>query len=238
MKTDESDKSARLAMWYRDTPLSLEMMKTLEGEVTSECWRYLFGKYTLSEKKKRPEGEPVNETYGRIGEEFDYLYTNMKDYIDYAHAIDRIYALLPHVAEDILNGKSRIGQKATVLFGRLNFREMSEVLMRLSRENTPVKLIIAEQKALSRKTKRPGRPKLNNNETPRASVKDIPVYNPDAQINALAYTIPSWVNMVERTFSVSDFALISHGSRFRLAEELKRLIDSTSTMMSLIMEEI
>ncbi len=69
MKTDESDKSARLAMWYRDTPLSLEMMKTLEGEVTSECWRYLFGKYTLSEKKKRPEGEPVNETYGRIGEQ-------------------------------------------------------------------------------------------------------------------------------------------------------------------------
>ena len=236
MKTDNIGNSARIAILYRDNPISLEMMKTFEGDVTNECWKYLFGKYCLSEKKKRREDEQIKEIYERIGREFGFVYTNMKDYIDYAHAIDRIHALLPHISEEILNGESRIGQKATILFGRLNLREMSEVLTRLSQEKTPVKLIIAEQKALRTKTKRPGRPKLIKNETPRASVKDNPTYDPDAQINALTYTIPSWVNMVERTFSALDFKKITPHARERLAGELTKLTDVAKTVTALIME--
>lgn len=236
MWSDEKENSADIAMWYRDIPVTLEMLKMLEGKVTKECWKYLLGKMCLAEKNRHLGDERVRNIYERLGLDFGYAYPTMKEFICYAHAIDKIHKLLPDIALGMLNGNSRISHKDTISLAKMDFSEICAVVERVSTENTLTKTIINEQKALRKKPERRGRPKRIPNEPPRVSVKDTPAYDPDAQINALAYTIPSWVSMVERFFAASDFSEITPSARGRLAGELKKLTAAAEMVAALIPE--
>ena len=236
MMSDEKEYSANIAMWYRDIPITSEALRMIEGKVTKECWKYLLGKMCLSEKNKHRSDERARYIYERIGRDFGYACPSMRGIICYANAIDRIYKLLPDVALKILNGNSRISQKNTLVLAKMKFPDICAVMERATNEKTLTKTIINEQKALRKKPERRGRPKRNMDATPRVSVKDTPAYDPDAQINALAYTIPSWVSMIDRVFTASDFNEVSLNALDKLAEEMIKLTATAETVTALLSE--
>lgn len=236
MRTDETGNSANIAMWYRNIPISLGEMKNIEGEVTKECWKYLIGKLYLSEKEKRRSSERVVDILDQLGNAFGYTGASIKNLAIFSCVVDRIIKSLPDIAADILNGKTRLAEKNIYALAKMDFVEINAVMERLENETLSAKIIIEEQKALRTKTKRPSRPKRIIAEVPRASVKDTPAFDPDAQINALAYTVPSWVSMIERAFTSSEFNEISQNARDRLARELHKLTAAAETVATLLSE--
>lgn len=64
------------------------------------------------------------------------------------------------------------------------------------------------------------------------SVKDMPEYDPDAEINSLTLTIPSWVQSLNRTRSTAKFSQITDNGRHRLREELHHLISTADKLRS------
>ena len=234
---DESAGAANIALWYRDIPIRPEDIKGLEGKITKECLRYLIGKMCLTGKKHRSDSELVCDTYARLGEGFGYVNSSLKRLVNYAHAIDRMQKNVPDAATDILNGKIRISLKDTIIVAKMEPHEISNIIQRLSVENTLTTVIINEQIELREKPKKRGRPKRVITEQPRTSVKDIPLYDPNAQVNALIYTIPSWVSAIDRAFSGTDFSHISPDSRRCLIEEMKKLRDAADTIAALMTEE-
>ncbi len=64
------------------------------------------------------------------------------------------------------------------------------------------------------------------------SVKDMPEFDPDAEINSLALTIPSWVQSLKRTRSTAKFSLITDNGRYRLQDELHQLISTADKLRS------
>lgn len=237
MRSDDKGNSAKIAMWYRDIPFTLDELTNIEGKVTKECWKYLIGKMCLTEKSKHSDNERVSDIYERLGRVFGYVYPSLKRLVNYTNAIDRIQRILPDIASDILNGKIRLSLPDTIILSKMEFPEICNIIERLSNEKTLAKIIINEQKALRKKTKRPGRPKRITDEAPRVSIKDTPTHDPDAQTNTLAYTIPSWISMVERTFAASNFNEISLSARNRLVEELNKLTAAAETVTALLQEE-
>jgi hypothetical protein len=160
----------------------------------------------------------------------------MRGIICYANAIDRIHKLLPDIALKILNGNSRISQRNTSVLAKMEFPDICVVMERTANEKTLTKTIIDEQKALRKKPEKRGRPKRNMDEAPRASVKNTPVYDPDALINTLAYTIPSWVRIIDRVFTASDFDEVSPNVRDKLTGEMIKLTTTAETVIALISE--
>jgi hypothetical protein len=221
-------------MWYRDTAFSLEELANIKGRVTKECWKYLVGLICKRESDRRREHEPIHAIYEQMGKVLGYTGKSMVNVVRYSKSIERIQEFLPNIAADILNGKTRLSAKDTIVLAKMDFLEIHTVIERIESENTLVRIIIDEQKALRKKTNRPGRPV---DEAPRASVKDMPPYNPDAQINALAYTIPSWISMAERTVVSSRFSETSSDARDRLLEELTKLASVTKNISLLLMED-
>lgn len=71
----------------------------------------------------------------------------------------------------------------------------------------------------------------------RATVKDTPKYDPDAQVTGLTYTIPSWVSAIERVFMSDNIHMVSKSARKKLVKELSSLKDSANFMMELISEQ-
>ena len=68
------------------------------------------------------------------------------------------------------------------------------------------------------------------------SVKTPPAYDPDAETQSLALTIPSWIGSISRVHSVTDFSQISSHVRHNLKNELSSLKAIIETMMSAIKE--
>ena len=228
--------SATIAMWHRDTPSTLEEIENIKGKVTKEYWKYLIGSICLSEKNKCSDSECVRGVYERVERVFGYVRPSLKRIVSYAKAIDRIQRLLPDIATDILNGKVRISVQDTIRLAKMGFPEICNIIERLTCEKTPVAVIFHEQNALRESPERRGRPKRTIAKPPRTTVKDMPPHDPDARINALTYTIPSWVSMIEKAFTVSDFNEVSQNAQIRLAEELRELAAAAETVTALITE--
>jgi hypothetical protein len=201
--------SYNIAMWYRDVSITPEELKDLQTQITKECYWYLIGKICEIEKNKRDAGVRVRDIHTQVGQHFEYAASSIEYFASYANAIDRIQRVLPDIALDILEGNAHISLKDTIALSK---------------------------KELQKKPERRGRPRINISEPPKISVKNTPLYDPDAQINALAYTIPSWVSTIDRTFMSSDIHNVSLFARSKLATELIKLRDTADTMIALIME--
>ena len=70
----------------------------------------------------------------------------------------------------------------------------------------------------------------------KATVKDMPAFDPDAYVSSLTLTIPSWISSIKRTAANSDIKTLSVKARYDLVKVLNDLI-SISTTIKNILEE-
>ena len=69
------------------------------------------------------------------------------------------------------------------------------------------------------------------------SVKDMPQFDPDAEITGLTLTIPSWGSSIERIRTKTNLSIVSANARVKLIDalhDLQRIIDD---MLVAIKEE-
>ena len=64
------------------------------------------------------------------------------------------------------------------------------------------------------------------------SVKDMPEYDPDAEISSLTLTIPSWKSSIERAKNTADLAIVSPQAKDNLAQALRELRNTIADMLS------
>jgi hypothetical protein len=223
-------------MLYKDIPFSLDEIAPLEGTVTGECWRYLSGKYCKRVSDNRNDNERVRDIYDELGAIFGYTRTSLKKVVTYAGAIDRIHRLLPDVAHELLNGEVKISAEDTNTLSKLKFHEINDVVLRRKTEKTMTKKLISEQKALRKMPEKRGRPRRAASEVHCISIKDVPAHDPDARINALVYTIPSWIGMTERVFDDTELERVSESARNRLVGELNKLTAAAETLVAILTE--
>lgn len=68
----------------------------------------------------------------------------------------------------------------------------------------------------------------------RASVKDMPAYDPDAEVAGLTLTIPSWSGSIERVIRETDLDIVSTNAKERLVSALRRLQKKVSETLTAI----
>lgn len=64
------------------------------------------------------------------------------------------------------------------------------------------------------------------------SVKDMPEFDPDAEINSLALTIPSWKQSLDRIRATAQFPLLTEEAKRNLQHALRRLISAANRLDS------
>ena len=69
------------------------------------------------------------------------------------------------------------------------------------------------------------------------SVKDMPAYDPDAELSSLAFTIPSWGSSIHRVRNTANFEAASHSVKRRLRKNLTALCAASIEMLALVEEE-
>jgi len=236
-KFDIGANSEKLAIWYRDVPITIDEFNRLEGKITKECKKYLIGKTCVWEKNKRCAEERVKDIYTRLGQVFGYVEPSLKRLVNYAHAIDHFQRIVPDIASDILAGRTRLSLKDAIVLARMDVSDIRVIMERLACEETPATVIFKEQIEESKTKKRRGRPKRKYPKAPAISIKDTPPYDPDAQAVALSFTIPSWVNAIDKIFMSDGLHKISKTARNKLAGELTALKDISDIMIAMLSDD-
>lgn len=201
--------------------------------ISAETRKYLIGKRYQMEKQllRNPNGknqyaklykenEGLKEereknhrsvTAIKLGKEYQLGYRTVMDYGSYAKSLDVIEQKEPGFTEKILNGEIKIGQKTLRNLAKIspNIRKIETHIVKKPRIQLP------KTKEIEHKV----------------TIKDMPKYDPDAEVVSLSYTIPSWSSSIDRVLGKVEFTNISDDAKAKLKTELEKLDFSVKTLL-------
>jgi len=201
--------------------------------------RFLIGaQYLLEteEAKLRFSGRLHVKQYGsachriavRLGAENHVARATVQKYAAYTQTLELVRERAPKIAEDILAGRSKISQEKLTALSQLEEQAFQQAVHRLE---------TARELDLSNKMNRKGYRKMDGDEDKLISgpsVKDMPAFDPDAEITGLTLTVPSWSGSINRILAGTDLRIVSVGAKKRLASALLRLQEKISETLTAI----
>jgi len=222
--------------------------------ITAEARRYLIGKryemekiigahnaagttqYTRKEVRSKMFTEPLfyenaNRTRERLGKEYCISPATIAKYGDYSQSLDTLSRVEPALLPRILSGRVKISQKNVAGLSKLltaDIRRISSDMLEDDVAYSHSRGVVPKKKEVKKNIYPP---------TSTVSVKDMPHYDPDADILSLSYTIPSWISSIDRTQSAAKFKETSNTARIQLEKTLDSLMSAVETMLLALKEE-
>ena len=230
----------------------LVMNQLSRKDIPNELHKYLIGKRCALEqimdahraanmyaqnpnakpRKSRPKeyGLRVTQIRIRLGEEYHMSHGTIRKYCVFSEMLDNLYRISPVLAENIRLGRVKLSHEHLEELLSLPAKERMYVCEQLTSGDadsnySAARGIIAKSVAEA---------KENELILPSGSIKDMPSYDPDAEIKSLALTIPSWVSSIKRVQSITDFSATSTPARDKLRSELLSLHMTVDKMISII----
>jgi len=214
--------------------------------ISEETRRYLIGKRYETGKMlhiRNPLGNNQHtekEVYGKIcrkpqiqeyqcltakdlGNEYRVAERTIRQYGNFVRTIDALVEKEPELVPEILGGKVKISYNNISKLTEQPSEIVKNVKNQLSNEHENFVSYSKVRKTISGKKK-------------KVTVKDMPAYDPDAEISSLMLTIPSWISSINRVLSTADFNKVSENAKTKLQNELKNL-EYTVEAMLLAVEE-
>ena len=208
--------------------------------VSEETRKYLIGKQyettKITSRIKNPQGK--NQYYRTNRGTFDHRPNQypskcstaneiakanriargtVEKYAIYSRAVDTIAEKDPEIVPKILSGQYKIAHNNIVELSKLNKEDIKKVERKIQQVQEPY-VKYNRIRAVLNETQR----KAKEGESV-PTVKDMPAFDPDADINSLTLTIPSWISSINRVHTKTDLSIISSQARKRLINELYSL---------------
>lgn len=202
-------------------------------DLNIEMQKYLIRKRYLAESKQpagtSPSGaSPVSDSHRPkrsavqtaiwLGAQHNCNRCTVVRYANYAAAIDHLASKAPVLMASILSGQLDLPQKAVIKLPLLSDQE----LRRVSDEPD---VYFAHVLQGNKQGGRQPRFHMDPDSSLHArSVKQMPDYDPDAQVSGLTLTIPSWINSIKRVLDLAELSAISGEALNSLSLQLHQLI--------------
>jgi len=223
------------------------------SNITEEIRRYLIGKrcemekilgahhaagvsqYTKRELRAGILPEPAftapGQTRERLSEEYLISSASILNYEKYTQALDLLSKIIPELVSRILSSEVKISLENAIAFSQLSVPEVKELSPLLA--DNPREFILNLRRMMLQKQ---NSSESNSLPIPAGSIKEMPVYDPDAEISSLTLTVPSWISSINRTRSASDFNDITGDACRSLEKELEKLKETINHMLQALKE--
>ena len=221
--------------------------------ISDETRRFLIGKQYESEKivtrVRNPEGinqyseicdndedcdidvgKVISHTAKRIAQENNISRGTVEKYAIYSRAVETIGQKEPAIVPKILSGQYKIAHKNIIELSKLSPQEIRRVEQNIQKVQEPfvqynkIRDVIATTIEDTRKGA-------------VTSIKDMPAFDPDADINVLSLTIPSWTSSIQRVYTKSNLSIVSKPARQKLVTELNALCQQIEDLLAAIEED-
>ena len=181
-----------------------------------------------------------NPTAERIGSEYHISHGTVEKYGRYSRAVDAISDVSPELAPQILNGTLKVSQDNLIALSKLDNHNMHRYARQLQASpEEPYSRYLDTRKKLSSMAP-PPRPPINPTQAKpprmpiRTGIKNMPEYNPDAEVTGLTLTVPSWGSSIYRVLNKADLGNITPQARDKLVVALSDLQKAIEALLQAI----
>lgn len=169
-------------------------------------------------KRSPPSG---HTTAQRIARENHVSPQTVLKYVGYTRAMELLRQKAPEIVPRILSGEFKISQDNIVELSALNPAEIQKVIQGIETRREIAARYKGPRAALQRVTE----------SKPRATIKDMPNFDPDAEAVGLALTIPSWVSSIGRCETNANLEVVSARTKEKLTAALSQLIEQAKYLL-------
>lgn len=197
-------------------------------DITEEKRKYLVGKLydsavIITGRNKNPcRLYPDNSKQGitkTIAAQYSFCRSTIGKYSEYVKFIDKIINVNAKFGYQILSGKIKIAHPTLKFIFSLTGFEINYLYAYIcenSKKHLEEKEAYLVMENYHSKTKRKYKKK-------EIMIKQMPEYDPDAEVSSLLLTIPSWISSIERTQNMADLQRISYEARMSVEKKLNEL---------------
>ena len=233
----------------REEVISMVCTQQLKRKtLTTESRRYLLGKLYRAEStvrrmqsplqpsvsappqdedreaRKKLEKQHKSWTAWRLGKEYAASHTTIEKLGRYSRVLDRIYDCSPRVFSSILSGQIYISVTAVVSLLMISDAELGAVTERINKmASEHRKGILHIQEPTLKDFLVPANISIQEIGPLEIGIKTMPTYDPDAEINSLSFTIPTWASSLAAVREHIDFSQCTTPARSVLTKSLKDL---------------
>ena len=193
-------------------------MAQVDKSMTKEQGWYQIGMECVGARRA---GMTRHEANWRVGQEHGCTGDAVGHRERYAKAIDRIRGIAPDGAEALLTGKIALTIDKVILLSKKQPKAIKRAMECLTNSNVTFTDVFPEYSGKAKRT--------------NTTVKDAPVYDPDAQVIGLIYTIPSWIDSLERLGS-ADLSTVSAANFEKLIQTISELKSRAERLIARITE--
>ena len=166
------------------------------------------------------------------GEIFHLSAGTVSQYGSYAKALDTIADKVPAVAEEIFTKQISFGIETTI---KLSQGTNAEILMERDRQKKGYQKSIVTKLGFTPEKPAPAYKMKKKKDGPE--IKQMPKYDPDAELSSLSLTIPTWISSMKRTQSIANFKEASPEAVRKLESKLISLTTEVREIITMIREE-
>ena len=172
------------------------------------------------------------KTADRIADENHISHGTVEKYAVYSRAINEINKKDPNMVNNILSGRYKISHSGIMELAQKSAQEISDLNRKFEHAPYPFATYQTTRHEIQN-TQLPEKPVLA---LTGPSVKDIPAFDPDAEVMSLSLTVPSWTGSIER-IRHTNIEDITNTARDRLKQALLDLQNTVTEMLQLITEK-
>ncbi len=185
--------------------------------------------------QRRPGYVSGNTTSQVLADELGLSSTTVSKYGIFAKAIDKISSKAPDVAKEMLAGSFHISHEDTIKLAEMSADEI-RVVFNHATKNGDTRLLHSAIKKTQKLNKDRSKQEDKNSKTKKPEIKQMPKYDPDAEISSLVLTIPMWISSIKRTQNISDFNQVSTKALWQLEQQLNSLQGTIDILQNEIKE--
>ncbi len=222
--------------------------------LTGEAFRYLIGKRYDAEKliaqrrnaagnnqyyplpagknglncEEQKKRQSDRRTSVRIGSQYNLNHSTVESYGRFSRSLDQIERKSPGLLTNVLAGSIRMSKDTVDLLADMPAEEIGHINRALNdhldhnHHMTVYDTNRVIEKIQARERKVPNEPVII------PEIKKMPAYDPDAGVNGLLLTVPTWISTIKRITEQTDFALVSDAAKDKLARTLRELESAAS----------
>jgi hypothetical protein len=151
----------------------------------------------------------------------------------YKLAMDRMYELVPELMPLIVDGNARLSFENTITASRWDADRIREAVEKLRDRTVRINTVFTEHPSHRPGIRRHSRSVMAEH---KKTLKDIPAFDPEAQISGICYTIPSWVTAIDRAFTSTEVSEVSQNTLYTFVKELTVLKETAQVVLEMLKE--
>lgn len=174
-------------------------------------------------------------TAQKIADQYHVSFGTVQKYAAYARAVNTLGEKVPELLPRILAGKYKVSHRSILELAELTPGQIQRVASRVELNQQPFTQYSKVRAGLQEQAASQAATAPTSASTP--SIKDMPAYDPDAEITGFALTIPSWISSIERVRDKADFTITSEKAKSNLLSSLVDLQLKVALLLSKIRED-